>query len=228
MQQQYNFRFYRTSAKADFILPQHLTDILIGLMLGDLHAERKTVRNNTRLQFHQTINHNEYIEHLYDLFTDYVGTQPKTYVSSGGLPHMKDKTYKSLKFYTYSLPCFNIFRVYFYDDNGVKIIPLNLKILLTSQSLSYWFIDDGYKTNNEFVFCTESYTFAENQELVSILKMKFNLNCSIRSHTNGYRLHVLRSSKDKFIDLVKPYVIPHFYYKIGLNIPPFNYFKLKV
>ena len=88
----YSFvRNYRTSIKKNLNLAPHLTDILFGLMLGDLYAERKTNRNNTRLQFNQTSKHRRYIEHLYNLFIDYVGSKPKSYIVSGGLAHMKNK-----------------------------------------------------------------------------------------------------------------------------------------
>jgi hypothetical protein len=209
-------RFYRTSIKKDLKLTQHLTDILIGLILGDLYAERKTTRNNTRMQFNQTAKHSRYIEHLYNLFIDYVGSKPKSYITSGGLIHMKNKTYSSIKFYTLSLSCFNMFRELFYDDKGIKIVPDKLDKLLTVRGLAYWYIDDGYKAGNEFVLCTESFSKAENYRLAKILIDNFNISSSVRSYNNKYRLFILSSSRENFITLVKPHIIPFFCYKLGL------------
>jgi hypothetical protein len=56
---------------------------------------------------------------------------------------------------------------------------------------------DGYKSGNGFYLCTESYTLEENHKLSEILKIKFNLNCGIHKHTNGHRLYVFSTSKDR-------------------------------
>ena len=129
-------------------------------------------------------------------------------------PH-KNKSYFSKKFNTYSLPCFNKFRLLFYNDKGVKIIPENLDSLLTTRGLAYWLMDDGYKSGNGFYLCTESYSLDENLKLVQIFKNKFKLDCGVHKHTNGYRLYIFSSSKDNLLQLVKPYLITHFYYKLN-------------
>ena len=52
---------------------------------------------------------------------------------------------------------------------------MNLEENITSRSLAYWAMDDGYKSANGFYFCTESYTLEDNFKLCQILKNKFNL-----------------------------------------------------
>lgn len=116
-----------------------------------------------------------------------------------------------------SLPCFNKFRALFYNSSGTKIIPDNLETIFTERSLAYWIMDDGYKSGNGFYFCTDSYSLSDNQKLSKILKNKFNLDCGIHKHTNGYRLYVFSSSKDKLLQLIKPYLLNHFYYKFELE-----------
>jgi len=106
----------------------------------------------------------------------------------------------------------------FYDSTGHKIIPLNSAEFLTERSLAYWVMDDGYKSGKGFFFFTESFTLTENQILASILKNKFNLNCGVHKHTNGYRLYVFSSSKDKLLELIKPFLLTHFYYKFDLEV----------
>ena len=61
----------------EFKITYDLHHILIGLMLGDLHAERINEKRNTRLQFKQSLKNKEYIDHLYLLFKDYVLSGPK-------------------------------------------------------------------------------------------------------------------------------------------------------
>ena len=209
-------RYYRKSTKYDLELNDDLIEIIIGLMLGDLFAEKRNPNSNTRLQFKQSIKNKEYIEHLYSLFKDYCNSEPKVTSSVDNRPGKKELNV-SIKFWTQSLPCFNQFRELFYDDSGNKFIPLNLESLISAKSLAYWAMDDGYKTTNGFYFCTESYTLEDNHKLSQILKNRFNLECGVHKHTNGHRLYVFSSSKDILLELVKPYLIEHFYYKFDLN-----------
>ena len=59
------------------IVTSDLEEIIIGLMLGDLYAEKRTVNSNTRLQSKQSIKNKAYIEHLYSIFKDYCVSEPK-------------------------------------------------------------------------------------------------------------------------------------------------------
>ena len=77
-------------------------------------------------------------------------------------------------------------------------------------------MDDGYKAVNGFYLCTESYSIEDHQILISILKNKFNLECSIHKTSNGNRIYILSSSKDRLLELIKPYLLEHFYYKFNI------------
>jgi len=209
-------RFYRKSAKFDLELSSALEEIIIGLMLGDLFAEKIKQNSNTRLQFKQSIKNKVYIDHLYSLFKEYCNSDPKVTSSIEKRPGKKELNV-SIKFWTLSLPCFNKFRELFYNEDGKKFISSNLENKLTAKSLAYWAMDDGYKSTNGFYFCTESYTLEDNYKLSEILKNKFNLDCGIHKHTNGPRLYVFSSSKERLLELIKPYFINHFYYKIDFK-----------
>lgn len=208
--------YYRKSTKFYLELTKELEEMIIGLMLGGLFAEKISFNSNTRLQFKQSSKNKEYIDHLYSLFKEYCGSEPKVFSYFDHRPN-KNKSYFSIKFSTYSLPCFNKFRFLFYNDEGVKIISDNLESLLTARGLAYWLMDDGYKSGNGFYFCTESYTLNENLKLAEILKNQFNLNCGVHKHTNGYRLYINSSSQKDLLQLVKPYLISHFYHKLDYN-----------
>jgi len=71
-------RLYRTSSKAGLIVTSVLHEIIIGKMLGDLHAERPSIKHNTRLSFKQSIVQDEYISHLWKLFSVYCTSPPIT------------------------------------------------------------------------------------------------------------------------------------------------------
>lgn len=201
-----NLRYYRISSKHNLVLNTELEEVIIGTMLGDAYAEKRNSNSNTRLQFKQSVKNKDYIDHLYSLFKDYCNSEPKSTLS---LDNREGKNLEniSIKFWSSSLPCFNKYRELFYNESGIKIIPPTLEDLLSARSLAYWIMDDGYKSANGFYLCTESYTLEENKFLKDLLKNKFNLDCGIHKHTNGHRLYIFSSSKDKLIQLTKPYII---------------------
>ena len=77
MNMKYNIikRFYRKSSKYDLVLSPFQKEILIGMMLGDLTAEKKNINSNTRLHFKQSLKNKEYIDHLYEIFKDFCGSK---------------------------------------------------------------------------------------------------------------------------------------------------------
>lgn len=105
-------RFYRVSAKVNMVKTPVLHEILVGSMLGDLTAEKNSIRSNTRLHFKQSTINRDYIEHLYSLFQDYCGSPPITMSKFDSRPD-KMKEYGAINFVTLSLPCFNIYRELF-------------------------------------------------------------------------------------------------------------------
>lgn len=197
--------------KNELKLTNELKEVIVGKMLGDLGSEKPNKNCNTRLQFKQTTKQIEYIEHLYVLFKDFC--KSPLLIGEDKRPN-RNKTYSAIKFNTRSLPCFNEIREIFYNELGKKIIPINIGEFLTPRGLCYWFCDDGYKTKNGLYICTESFTKEENELLIKVLKDKFEIDCSIHKHTNGHRLYILAESKQKFINLIKPYMLKIFEYKI--------------
>jgi hypothetical protein len=203
-------RLYRTSSKAGLIVTPFLHEVIIGKMLGDLHAERPSPKHNTRLSFKQSIVQNEYISHLWQLFSAYCTSPPiiRAYLESR---ENKAPFTKVSRFNTCSLACFNIYRVMFYVD-GVKIIPSDIGEHITAVSLAYFFMDDGYKSRGGFYFCTESFTAQDLGIFLLVLHNKFWLDATL--HSTG-RVYIMSTSRDLFISLVKPHMLPMFYYKLG-------------
>lgn len=207
---------YRTSSKAHLMVPTELDEIIVGSMLGDLTAEKPGIKSNTRLQFKQSLKNKLYIEHLFLLFQEFCGSKPLKMNYFDSRPN-KMKEYSSIKFQTLSLPCFNKYKELFYNSKGIKIVPINLYDLLTIKGLAYWIMDDGYKAVNGFYLCTESYNLEDHQILISVLKNKFKLECSIHKTTNGNRLYIHGKSRDRLLELIKPYLLDHFSYKFDYN-----------
>lgn len=120
--------------KAKITLSSELSDILVGLILGDLTCQKQKLQWNPTFKFVQGMIHKEYLFHLYDLFQDYCSKSPK---KCNTLPDKRTrKIYTYLVFYTYSLPCLVPLYEQFFVE-GKKIVPANIGELLTPLGLCY-------------------------------------------------------------------------------------------
>jgi hypothetical protein len=88
--------------RSQFILSPDSKDILVGLLLWDLFAEIQKGSVNARLFFLQGLVHKEYLFHLYDLFSSYCPSAPKT--TNRNPDKRTGIVYNSVYFSTYSLP----------------------------------------------------------------------------------------------------------------------------
>ena len=93
-------------------------------------------------------------------------------------------------------------------------------------------MDDGsfFRSKNQIIICTDSYSKEDVLRLISILTTKFNLSTglivipknnestvSVSNENNFYyRIRINKSSLPTLIKLTKPYFIPSMYYKLGL------------
>lgn len=108
-----------------------------------------------------------------------------------------------------ALPIFTELYTTFYL-NGVKIVPLVIESILTDCVLAFWAQDDGYKEQGGFILCTDSFTKAEVELLISALYNKFGLVCTLRQLGNKeqYRIYITADSMDNFRSRVSPYFHP--------------------
>jgi len=210
---------YLTKAERSlFTLSSDLKSITVGLLLGDLCAQKLTNLTNTGntiLRFEQGLVHKEYISHLYELFESYCSTAPKI---SNRLPDKRTgKIYTRVKFHTFSLPCFNELYDLFYPD-GKKVIPSNIGDLLTPLGLAYLICDDGsFSKETKFVvLCTDSYLESDVDSLISVLSNKFELDCRKSRSGNSFRIVIKNNSLDKLRNLCSQHLHSSMHYKLGL------------
>jgi hypothetical protein len=108
---------------------------LIGLLLGDVFAERNKPTHNTRLSFEQSQSeHESYLLFLYSLFKNLVGTEPKS--PKRKAYSLTGKFYPSLAFKTLAFPFLNVSHELFYST-GIKSVPQNISDYFTAISLAY-------------------------------------------------------------------------------------------
>lgn len=184
-------------------------EILVGCLLGDAHLENNWSKTNYRFKISQSKQQEEYVGWKYEIFKDWVLTEPKLHVSTN-----------SMRFTTISHPDFTRFHHIFYEGRK-KIVPSNVEQLISPVALAVWFMDDGNAVRKKdghvyaYNLNTQSFTFEEHLVLIDVLKKKFNFDCSINKNNESYRLYIGVHAKDNFLDAIVDFVIPSLRYKLG-------------
>ncbi len=117
-----------------------------------------------------------------------------------------------------NLPCFNEFYFLFYN-NRVKVIPQNIKELLTPVVLAYWIMGDGSWTGYDVKLHTNNYTQKEVNLLIESLNNKFNFSSTINVGNlkkSQFTIYIPSKDVEKLKYLVLPYMLPSFHKKLGI------------
>lgn len=183
----------------------------IGLMLGDASLPTQNKGKTYRMKFEWGDKNKVYLDHVYDLFDEWVLTKPhkKVRTSPAGTEVI------NWGFQTISHEAFNYLAQLFLDQNK-KIISTDLiKTHLTPRGLSYWFCDDGGKLdynknskNKSVVLNTQSFKDDEVESMAQQLMDKFNLDCEVRSNKGKKVIVIKSSSYSTFLSLIDPYILP--------------------
>lgn len=209
------------------MIPRELK-MLIDFTMGDGYIGMSQGRKNARMRIEHAEKQRAYAEHKELLLRSIdlpVRAKLITVISGKNI----GKSYYRVDINQHSL----LTTAYKWTYNkGRKSIDKALLRQLDAESLAYWFMDDGsaklvkylQKSNyryyydtpkiGAFKFSNQSFTLEENQLFVDWMKEKFDINARI---TNNNGLEVYISSipeKQKFLNTIKPYIIPEMYYKI--------------
>ena len=118
------------------------------------------------------------------------------------------KTYSAISFTAMQLPCFNEYRELSYYFNRKKIVPENIRELLTPHGLAFWIMDDGSKQGSGLHISVYGFSNTDVDKLMFTLQDKFNHECSIHyNRDNKPRIYIFKESMDSLITLVKPFFI---------------------
>lgn len=218
-----------------------IISIIVGSTLGDTHLERRKNSKGTRINFEQSNKNVEYLMwfHSYLSSRGYCNPQKpklKKRIRKNGEVffhyRINSYTFSSFNwlhdmFYTL-VPASNINSIHplVHDpnlvhtkesSNYVKVIPFNLEEFLTPLALAIWFSDDGSKSGKGAKIATNCFTHTELEFLCEILQKKYNITTSIHSggKDKGEVIYIRTQSMPIFSKLVKPFILPSLYYKLG-------------
>ena len=193
-----------------------IISIIIGSILGDTQLEKRYKGLGTRIIFEQSNKNVEYLMWFHNYFASrgYCNiNKPKLHTRI----KKDNKVYFHFRVNSYTFSSFNWLHDMFYV-NSTKIVPFNIEEYLTPLALAIWFMDGGSKLKHGVRIATNNFTLNEVQFLCHILYKKYNLIATV--HTGGkgkgYVFYINNKSVPLLISLVKPYMIPSMYYKIGL------------
>lgn len=109
---------------------------------------------------------------------------------------------------------FNIFRDLFYQN--VKIVSEEV-YKLNNLGLAIWFMDDGSRHKFSYYLHTECFSYEDHLILQDMLLKNFQITTSIHHNRGKCVLYILAKSKNKFTEIIRPFVCPSMLYKLHLG-----------
>ena len=188
--------------------------IIIGSLLGDGYLDKNRY-GSTALEIKQKASHRDYIFWLHQELKNICGREPY---------QRKDNfQWRLLTRYGKEL---NVYYDLFYE-NKKKVIKQEIKYLLKHPlSLAVWYMDDGtldFRSDGHYAYRFATYCFSKEEIkiLVEVLENNFNLKATIQKSKMRekiqYRLYIGKNSRIKFKDLIQPYIVKSFRYKLPYN-----------
>lgn len=216
---------YIKRKKTESPLTQRQKDIIYGSMMGDGKK-----MSSSSVAFNHGDGQKEYLLWKYNELKNISSSN-----SLKGEPYTtrdSDKECYRWSFYTFANTDIEICISKFYQNN-IKEISKEVLNCLSPLSVAVWFQDDGttdwghrsrirgINSSPSFKFCTDSFSLESCENIQLWFKNKYNINTSLSkrvlSDRIGYRVDISKDSIDIFKELVKPYILPMFYYKIDYD-----------
>lgn len=187
-----------------FTLEQY--SILIGSLLGDGSLRRQGGKKNALFEVNHSYQYKDYVDWKYKVFQSYVLMPPKCRRGNG-----KRIAYR---FTTRSIPIFTKFYLNFYR-RGKKVIPKD--ITFNPLILAVWFMDDGSKSRSSYYLNTQQFDSEDQEFMIESLKRDFDIDARVNKDKIYSRLRVTTASSRLLEQLIFPYILPCFRYKLGDN-----------
>ena len=193
------------------VLNEKQQAILVGSLLGDGFLEYRY--RYPRLRISHSLKQKDYVDWLYSEFKDFCTEKPHR---TDRLDERNGRIYSHYLFSTRISPVFMKYQKIFYP-NGKKIVPKNIISLLKSNiSLAIWYMDDGFKRTDcsSLYLCTSGFTLEEQKFLQEILYKLYGFETKIHFAGKNARIYFPVRSAKRFCEIVKPFILPVFQYKL--------------
>lgn len=194
-------------------LTQRQKEILLGTVLGDGYLAWAS-GSSARLRIEHSNKQKFYVWWKYREFQNIMQDKPKFIERYNPI---WDKRYQYYRCQTLAMSELQEYRDLFYKD-GRKGVPSQLKKLLVSPlSLAVWYMDDGYYLQKDkiiYIYLSH-YPPEELRLLQEILRDNFGIKTNLYQKKRGYCFYVPVAETKKFLNLVSPFILKGFNYKIS-------------
>jgi hypothetical protein len=195
-------------------LSSNQREIIVGLMLGDGHLETQNMGRTFRLKVEHSISQKDYTDWLYTKLQNLVITQPQSKEQKVGTTW-----HEKYWFNTVSIDSLRFYGQLFYKHNK-KVVPTIISKLVTPLSLAVWFMDDGSlksQYHRARVINTQCFSDIDLKRLQHMLLKKFSINTTLRKQKEGKQIYIPSTEIERFVSIVRPYIVPSMEYKIKLT-----------
>lgn len=185
-------------------LTNYQKSLIIGTLLGDGYLRIIPGKFNAFLEINHSIKQKEYVDWKYAQLRNISGKEPMTRPGRNGRI--------AYRFYTRQSPYLTDLYNCFYTA-GNKIIPQDL--VLDPVTISVWFMDDGSRCRKSDLYLnTQQFNLKSQYGLIEKLRDS-GIEARLNKDKEYRRIRILKSSIEKFEDIVRPHIIPCMEYKIG-------------
>jgi hypothetical protein len=193
-----------------------IISLIVGSTLGDSHLEKRDKGIGTRVIFEQSNKNVEYLMWFYNYLSRRGYCRKEKPILHKRIKE-KGQVFYHYRINSYTFTSFNWIRKMFYNENGNKIIPVEIKEYLTPFALAIWFMDDGSKLGKGAKIATNGFELSELKSIIIVLKEKYNLESTYHKGAinKGYTIYIPAKSMKLFSSIVKPYILPSMLYKLG-------------
>ena len=201
----------RSQQETNLSLTERQRELIIGLLLGDGHLEKRPGGNTYRLRVEHSEAQKEYLFWIYNEFKEWVPSVPKQKVRADGRV--------SYEMVTVSHTAFRFYYGQFYVD-GKKVIPKLLAKWMTPLVLAILYMDDGSlksARHKTFNIHTLGYTKSDLDRVCAMLKKSFGIVAVLhRQKDVAWRIYITSKSSPLFASIVYPTIkfIPSMLYKL--------------
>lgn len=197
--------------------------VLVGMSIGDGYLQT-TIRAIV-LKIEHSTKQAAYLEHKRNRLAALVGGKiPEIHVRHR-FDKRTNKTY-STTYFTKSIKYFKILKKYLYP-NGKKTYSERILKRLTPEGIAYWYMDDGSaktsinKRTGKISSCqTYLCTYCSSKEadiIIEYFVKYWNIKFQKHFHKpcNAFNVCANTENSIKFVELIKPFIIPSMLYKIN-------------
>lgn len=201
---------------------------LWGTILGDAHVSKfvPTIGTkggkgkNSRMTFEYSDKNNALAKTLHKILSD-AGIKCGKLKMRVRVDKRTGSVNRSWVFKAGASPYFTTLRNIFYIESiphAIKIVPQDIASVFTAWDLAWWIMDDGNWTGYGVILNTHSFSIPCLNILIAMLQDNFGISAGIKktSKSNQFILYIPAREIPKLREIVIPFMVPQFLYKIGL------------